>query len=111
MSDTTTYKVWVHIEQVNESIDLYEDIGLPEELGHYATLENAQAHVKRLMGEHAQLVTFRITANEDSRESRAHVTDGLSRLMEGLTHTRWGVFSRAPDRFTVELVKTEEVKP
>ena len=27
------YKLWLHVERINEKTDEYDDIGLPEELG------------------------------------------------------------------------------
>ncbi len=44
------YKVWVHIERHDPESDTYEDIGLPDPLGRFASLETAQAFVRTLAG-------------------------------------------------------------
>jgi len=36
------YKVWIHVEEIDEEEDTYEDVGLPEELGVFSTLEEAE---------------------------------------------------------------------
>ncbi len=43
------FKVWVHIEEIDESADKYEDVGLPEPLASYDTLQEAQALVVELL--------------------------------------------------------------
>jgi hypothetical protein len=42
------YKVWVHIER-HEDGD-YEDIGLPDQIGMFASLQAAEAFVRTLPG-------------------------------------------------------------
>ena len=44
------FKVWVSIERINENSDSYEDEGLPDPLGRFATLGEAQAFVRSLPG-------------------------------------------------------------
>lgn len=40
-----TYKVWAHVEEVDEAADTYEDVTIPESLGEYTSLEAAIAAV------------------------------------------------------------------
>ena len=43
------FKVWVHIEEIDDDADKYEDCGLPEPMATYGTLEEAQALVVALL--------------------------------------------------------------
>lgn len=38
----TIYKVWIHIEEINEDEDYYEDVDEPWSLGEFGTLEEAK---------------------------------------------------------------------
>jgi len=49
MTDEVKYKVWIHIEEVDEENDHYTDIGLPEELVCLKTFEEAKDYVTNLM--------------------------------------------------------------
>lgn len=40
------YKVWIHIEQIDESTDHYVDIGLPYEAGVFDTEADADDFIK-----------------------------------------------------------------
>ena len=42
------YKVWIAIEEINEEEDFYEDVGMPESLGEFDTLEEAKEFVEVL---------------------------------------------------------------
>ena len=42
------YKVWAHIELTDEDNDIYEDVGEPESLGQFDTLEEAEEFVGNL---------------------------------------------------------------
>jgi len=42
------YKVWIVIENINEEEDFYEDVGMPESLGEFDTLEEAKEFVTDL---------------------------------------------------------------
>lgn len=44
------YKIWVHIEKQIGDDEGYEDIGLPDPIGVFATLDEAQAFVRTLPG-------------------------------------------------------------
>jgi len=46
----TTYKVWVHIEQVDESLDDYQDIGEPISVGEFGNLDDAMKLRDKLIG-------------------------------------------------------------
>jgi len=46
---TVQYKVWVHIEMVDDEDDA-EDIGLPASVGTYNNLEDAEVQFIRLTG-------------------------------------------------------------
>ncbi len=43
-----TYKVWIHIEEIDEDNDSYEDVDLPEPVGEFEALADAEALVSRL---------------------------------------------------------------
>lgn len=43
------YKVWIHIEEIDEDEDLFEDYGLPDSAGEFQTLEGAQEMRDRLL--------------------------------------------------------------
>jgi len=43
------YKVWVHIEAIEEDIDFYQDVAEPEEAGEFDTLEDAKKHADSLL--------------------------------------------------------------
>jgi DNA-directed RNA polymerase subunit M/transcription elongation factor TFIIS len=45
-----TYNVWVHIEQVDESLDDYQDIGEPISVGKFDSLEEAVKLRDKLIG-------------------------------------------------------------
>ena len=45
------YKVWVHIEEIDEDLDHYEDVGMPVSEGEYNTLDEAEEAVFHLTGE------------------------------------------------------------
>lgn len=45
-----TYNVWVHIEEVDESVDNYQDIGEPISVGRFDSLENAMKSRDKLIG-------------------------------------------------------------
>ena len=49
-----TYKVWATIEEIDESIDYYEDIGEPVSVMEFNTLEMAEKFQKVLHWEWAQ---------------------------------------------------------
>ena len=44
------YKVWIHIEEIDEDKDIYEDVGLPTPVGESETLEGAVEIVSGLTG-------------------------------------------------------------
>ena len=44
-----TYKVWIHIEEIDEEAGTYEDQGLPESCGEFKTLEEAEQHVAQII--------------------------------------------------------------
>ena len=44
------YKVWVHVEECDEDNDHYEDIGLPECIDVFSSLEAAEDCVNELCG-------------------------------------------------------------
>ena len=44
-----TYKIWVHIEEIDEDNDSYEDQGLPESCGEFGTLEEAESKVASIV--------------------------------------------------------------
>jgi len=46
-----TYKVWTTIEEIDESIDYYEDIGEPVSVMEFNTLEEAEKFQKTLFWE------------------------------------------------------------
>ncbi|KKM03997.1 hypothetical protein LCGC14_1768820 [marine sediment metagenome] len=46
------FKVWIHIEEIDEEADKYEDVGLPEPLATYGSLEEAQDLVVALLQTH-----------------------------------------------------------
>ena len=46
------FKVWVHVEEIDENADKYEDRGLPEPLATYGTPEEAEALVVALLQTH-----------------------------------------------------------
>jgi hypothetical protein len=46
------FKVWVHIEEIDEAADKYEDVGLPEPMAVYTTREEAQDLVVSLLQTH-----------------------------------------------------------
>lgn len=62
-----TYKVWVQIEEINEEEGHYEDVGLPDSLAEYDTLEAAQAFVRSLPGwdRHADSSDNRLRSPDD----------------------------------------------
>ncbi len=37
----SNYKVWIHIEEVNEDEDYYQDIGMPVLIGEFENLDDA----------------------------------------------------------------------
>ena len=39
------YKVWVHIEEIDEEADHYEDVARPIGVGEFETIEDAQQRV------------------------------------------------------------------
>jgi hypothetical protein len=39
---TSKFKVWVHIEEIDEEEDLYEDVDLPFSVGEFDTVEEAE---------------------------------------------------------------------
>jgi DNA-directed RNA polymerase subunit RPC12/RpoP len=39
---TSTFKVWIHIEEINEDSDVYADVGEPWGVGEFDTLEEAE---------------------------------------------------------------------
>ena len=49
-----TYKVWTIIEEIDESIDYYEDIGEPIPVMEFNTLEDAEKFQKTLFWEWGQ---------------------------------------------------------
>ena len=49
-----TYKVWTIIEEIDESIDYYEDIGEPVSVMEFNTLEMAEKFQKTLFWEWGQ---------------------------------------------------------
>ena len=49
-----TYKVWTIIEEIDESIDYYEDIGEPVSVMEFNTLEDAEKFQKTLFWEWGQ---------------------------------------------------------
>ena len=49
-----TYKVWTIIEEIDESIDYYEDIGEPVSVMEFNTLEDAEKFQKLLFWEWGQ---------------------------------------------------------
>ncbi len=44
------YKVWVHIEEIDEENDHYEDVGMPISVGEYDLLSEAAEQVATLAG-------------------------------------------------------------
>lgn len=50
---TNTYKVWVHVEEIDEDGDSYEDIGLPDSIGEFNTIEEAESLVSELLERYA----------------------------------------------------------
>lgn len=36
------YKVWIHIEEIDEDQDEYNEVNLPEEIGCFDTLQEAE---------------------------------------------------------------------
>jgi hypothetical protein len=47
------YKVWVQVERIEVTTDrreVFADVGLPDCLGTYDTLSEAQAHIRQLPG-------------------------------------------------------------
>jgi hypothetical protein len=44
------YKVWVQVERIDEDADTYEDVGLPDPLGVFDTLEEAAVFIRMLPG-------------------------------------------------------------
>lgn len=42
------YKIWVHVEKIDEEANHYEDIGLPESLGEFACLDDALEVVENI---------------------------------------------------------------
>ena len=53
----STYKVWVHIEEIDELTDHYEDLGIPEHMGEFHTEEEARARVTELLDEGEYILT------------------------------------------------------
>jgi hypothetical protein len=52
-TDAVVYKVWVAIERIATRWDgeeLYEDVGLPDPIGVFDSLEEAQEHLRSLPG-------------------------------------------------------------
>jgi len=43
------YKVWIVIEAIDEKEDFYEDVGMPESLGEFDTLREAEEFVATLI--------------------------------------------------------------
>ena len=55
--DEVVYKVWVAIERIAtkwNGDELYEDIGLPDPIGMFDTLEEAREHLRSLPGWYPQ---------------------------------------------------------
>ena len=42
------YKVWVHVEEVDEDEDIYEDQGIPHVAGVFDTVEAAEKYAEYL---------------------------------------------------------------
>lgn len=81
------FKVWVHIEEIDEAADKYEDVGLPEPLAIYGSLEEAQALVVAL------LQTHNPKALETSDLPSAQADGGPEELLQIATvHVHGGVF-------------------
>lgn len=49
----TKYKVWLHVEKINEEKDHYEDQGMPELLGEFLRMKGAErlVHFLKLQAE------------------------------------------------------------
>ena len=43
------YKVWVHVEEIDEDEGHYEDVGIPESIGEFETQEEATALQQQLV--------------------------------------------------------------
>jgi hypothetical protein len=39
---SSVFKVWIHIEEIDEDEDLYEDVDIPYAVGEFNTLEEAE---------------------------------------------------------------------
>ena len=48
------FKVWIHIERIDEENDSYEDEGLPESVGTFDTLEEAESLVGQIVDCYAE---------------------------------------------------------
>ena len=71
-----TYKVWTIIEEIDESIDYYEDIGEPVSVMEFNTLEMAEKFQKTLYWEWSQDEIKRYMADRDDRlyhEEQDHI--------------------------------------
>jgi len=44
-----SYKVWVSVEEIDEDNDRYEDVGLPDSLGEFSGLDEADEFVRMLL--------------------------------------------------------------
>jgi hypothetical protein len=63
------YKVWISIEECDEAIDSYEDVGLPDSLGKFDSLEEAEEIVRAVLGQYApQQLEMSDHRGEDNHE-------------------------------------------
>jgi len=55
-SPDRVYKIWIHVECIDEVRDIYEDIGIPILYGEYPTEEEAIAAAEVLAGNGQQIL-------------------------------------------------------
>ena len=61
------YKIWVHIEEIDEEQDHYEDVTTPEELDSFDTLKDAQDFISSLTDEITVTVSGGVAECDDPR--------------------------------------------
>lgn len=54
----STFKVWIHIEEIDDDADLCEDVGEPWAVGEFDTLEEAEA-LRQKLSEYSDDTAYR----------------------------------------------------
>ena len=49
MNEPLHFKIWIHLERIHEAEDAYEDIGLPDSIGTYPTVQEAEEVILEIL--------------------------------------------------------------